>query len=330
MQNQLYTNELRQKLSAQIDKICDLVKSENGQHRTDLNDTLESIFCFVINKAKALNLKNLNSGARQEAGLDLGDEEAKICYQITTESRAKKIHETLDQFEKNKKYKIYDKLVIFFANDYTTKLSKLALGKDYSFDIEETVEISNKNILKSEIEKGCGRDTLERIVEYLDKELSLLIDSPTQSIEAIDAILSTCVELIKSRELKPSRKQGLPMAIQGKIDLNFSDFHEADQVRRYLMTSLPYSETISEVINNHVDIDSSDIEAYMQDTYNNLRNKGKEPLEILMSLFERFVPDGKKSDLVYMEWSRRFVLKYFENCTIFKRTKNEIQQELLS
>src|SRR5262245_19681819 len=125
MNNSLYTHDLKTQLSALIDKICELVKSENKQHRTDLNDDLEDIFCEVINTYRKLELKNLNTGSKQEAGIDLGDNTARICYQVTAESTANKVHDCLDKFEDGKMYKDYDSLVILFANSYTTKLAGL-------------------------------------------------------------------------------------------------------------------------------------------------------------------------------------------------------------
>lgn len=322
MQNRFYSDELKAKLSAQLDKICDLVKSENQQHRTDLNDTLENIFCRVLNDGKALKLVNLNKGSIQVAGIDLGDAEAKISYQITAESAASKIHDCLDKFDKEKLYEQYDSLVILFANDYSTKLDNLTL-KSYSFDPNATVVLANKNTLKTEL-GNCEMEKLEAIVTYLDAELSPLIDNPSKSLPVINEILGKCVELMKQEEFATKIKQDLPLHIKEKITLNFEDGDEADMVSRYLMSALPYSSTISDAINSFPDLDPSDLEEYLMDVYNKCGiTRNKNPMETLLAMFDYFVPANATKDLAYITWSRRFVLKYFENCTIFKRSKTD-------
>jgi len=328
MNNSLYSHELKTQLSAQIDKICELVRSENLQHRTDLNDDLESIFCRVINTHKDLELRDLNAGSKQEAGIDLGDEKSKICYQVTAESTASKIHDCLDKFESGKMYEKYDRLVILFANDYMTKLDSLTLKK-YSFDPKVVVVIANKNTFKTEIQKDCELEKLQKIVDYLGQELSPLIDNPAQSIGIINDILAQCVEAMKDQQLATKTTQDLPVHIKEKITLNFEDAGEADQVARYIRNALVYASTINDAINNYPDLDSSDLEEYMMDVYNRLESQNKKPMEILLEMFKRFTPPGKGEDLKYMSWSRRFVLKYFENCTIFKRSKHEVEQGVL-
>lgn len=328
MQNRFYSDELKSRFSAQVDKICDLVKSENMQHRTDLNDTLENIFCRVLNTGKDLELVNLNKGSIQVAGIDLGDTKAKLSYQVTAESAASKIHDCLDKFEKEKLYEQYDTLVILFANDYSTKLENLTL-KTYSFDPATVVVLANRNTIKTEI-SNCQMEQLEAVVSYLDAELSPLIDNLSKSLPIINAILGKCVELMKKEDLATKTKQDLPLHIKEKITLNFDDDHEADMVSRYLMSAWPYSSTIGDAINSFPDLDPSDLEEYLMDVYNKCSTtKNKNPMETLQAMFDYFVPANGTKDLAYITWSRRFVLKYFENCTIFKRSKTELEQAVL-
>lgn len=330
MQNRFYSDELKSKLSAQIDKVCGLVTSENKQHRTNSNDTLEAIFRRVINTAKGLKLEDLNKGSKQAAGIDLADDTARISYQITAESRSSKIHDCLDKFESERHYEKYDNLIILFSNDYMTKLADLSL-KTYSFDPLKITTLMNKDTLKSDIESNCEIEQLQEVVDYLDMELSPLVDDPTTSLPAINNILGKCVELMQNQVIAVKTRQDLPLYVKDKIILNFEDTNEADQVSRYLMNAMPYSDTISDAINSFVDLDSSDLEEYMMDVYNRYSSiQNKNSMETLLQMFDDFIPAGYKDDLVYITWSRRFVLKYFENCTIFKRSKSELTQGVAS
>ena len=326
IENRFLTDHLKTRLGAQIDKICDMVESENKQHRTNSNDTLEAIFRRVINISTGLNLSVLNKGSKQIPGIDLGDSTAKISYQITAESRASKIHDCLDKFESEKLYKSYDKLIILFSNSYMTKLSDLSL-KEYSFVPTDIVTLMNKDTLKTEIENNCELEQLQEIVDYLEQELSPLIDDPKTSIPIINGVIGKCVEMMQGQAIAIKTKQELPIYITDKIALNFEDDNEADVVSRYLLNATSYTDTIIDAINSFENLDSSDIEEYMMDVYNRYSSKqNKNSMEILVAMFDDFIPAGHKDDLVYITWSRRFVLRYFENCTIFKRSKSEIAQ----
>lgn len=327
MTNSFLTQDLRNRLSAQIDEICRRVGSENRLHNTDINNVLEDIFKEALNLGLGLKLDNLNDGTKQEAGIDLGDEEAKICYQVTSESTSSKIHDCLDQYEDKKWYDRYDHMYILFANDYTTSFSSLKKLKEkaYSFDYNECVSIINKNDLKTMIFKG-GLDTLEKVVNYLDRELKSSVDNPTKSVGVINDIISHCVSSMKSAAIETKTNQDLSIFTKEKIRLNFTDPHEAEFVAGYIRESVLASTDLNEAINYFPDLDSSDLEGYMSHIYLKLSQESKSPMDTLIKMFDFFTPNDKAGDYAYQSWVRRFVGKFFENCTIFKKTKNEMVQ----
>lgn len=328
MNNTFLTADLRKKLSAQVDEVCRIVASENKLHNTDLNNVIEDIFKEALNLGLSLNLVNLNAGSKQEAGIDLGDKEARICYQITAESSSTKIHECLDAFQKNEWYKDYDQLHIFFANDYMTtldKLSKKLEEKTYDFDYTKVVTITNKNELKTAI-FNTDIDRLGKVVDYLDKELSPTVNNPQRSVGVVNDIISHCVSSMEGSKIETKTAQDLPLHTTEKIILNFEDPAEADAVVRYIRNSLVYSSDINEAINLFPNLDSSDLEGYMMHVYGRLSQNDDPPMKVLLDMFDFFVPADRQADYSYFSWARRFVCKYFENCTIFKRTKNEMQQ----
>lgn len=187
----------------------------------------------------------------------------------------------------------------------------------------------NKHTFKAAIERECDVHKLAEIVEYLEIELSPLIDNPDKSIPVISEIVAQCMSSMNTEQLGVKTTQELPLHIKEKIVLNFEDAAEADQVSRYIKNAMVYSSTINEVVNNFPDLDPADLEEYMMDVYNRLESQNKNPMQILMEMFDYFIPKAHAGDLKYMSWSRRFVLKYFENCSIFKRSKREIEQGVL-
>lgn len=328
MNNTFLTQDLRTRLSAQIDEICRRVGSENKLHNTDINNILEDIFKEALNLGLGLTLDNLNDGTKQEAGIDLGDEKAKICYQITAESTSSKIHDCLDQYEDKKWYEKYDHMYILFANDYKTtfdSLKKKLKEKTYSFDYNECVSIINKNDLKTLLFKG-GLENIEKVVAYLDRELKSSVDNPTKSVGIINDIISHCVSSMKGAAIETKTNQDLSIFTKEKIRLNFTDSDEAEYVARYILESVLASTDLNDAINYFPGLDSSDLEGYMSHTYLRFSQNSKSPLETLLKMFDFFTPDNKIDDYAYLAWVRRFVGKFFENCTIFKKTKNEMVQ----
>lgn len=324
---EFYRDELKRKLSAQINEVCRIVSDENALHRTDVNSTLEDIIAKVINIQKGLNLINLNAGSLQAAGIDIGDRKRRISYQVTSESTASKIHDCLNKFEKRKWYKEFDSLIIFFANDYKPDMTRVKLKVAYSFDVAKVLSFLNKSSMKASIEEDCDTKTLEEIVEYLELELRPYVDNPIRSLPIINDIIKTCVDRLEQEKLTSDPDSTTLLHSREKIALNFKNANDADQVARYLRNSLAYSDLIGEVVNDYPGLDPADLEDYIRDMYNKLKLNDKRPMYILQSLFDLFVPSDKREDLMYLSWSRRIVMKYFENCTIFERTESERQTQ---
>lgn len=326
MRTEFYRDELKSKISAQINKVCEIVADENAQHRTNVNSSLEDIIARVINIYKGTNLVNMNKGSKQVAGIDIGDKSQRIAYQVTSESNTSKIRDCLDKFESNSWYKDYDQLIIFFATDYKPDLANLTLKNDYSFVVKDVLSYVNKNGLKAEIDSECETERLSELHDYLALELGPYIDNPRNSIPVINEIISTCIERIKtSPPVSTISADERLLHSKEKIELNFQGTSDADQVTEYLRHSLAYSDTIAEAINQYPGLDPVDLEDYMRDVYNKHKLKDSRSMHILLAMFDSLVPAEKADDIIYLSWSRRFVMKYFENCTIFERTKAEQQ-----
>jgi len=72
----------------------------NNLNLYDLNIHSEDFFCKLLNIIYDLNLKNLNLKDKNTPSIDLGDNDKKICYQITSTNDSTKIKETIIKFEK--------------------------------------------------------------------------------------------------------------------------------------------------------------------------------------------------------------------------------------
>lgn len=142
------------------------VSFDNDIGKTDLNTDCEDFFCKLLNLVYKLNLKNLNKLKVNFPAIDLGDDNARICLQVTSRDDITKIRETLDAFERNKLYNEYDKINILILGDKGRHSAKLNYEHcEFKYD-ENLFDI---NDLSKEIAKK-DTDELKLILDLFYKE----------------------------------------------------------------------------------------------------------------------------------------------------------------
>ncbi|HEY9740769.1 MAG TPA: SMEK domain-containing protein, partial [Coleofasciculaceae cyanobacterium] len=96
--------------------------------RTDINKVAETILVPLLAEVYGYTeLKNLNSSEYPNyPAIDLGDETARVAFQITSTSGREKIKKTLRKFVEHELYEKYDKLIIYILTEKPD-----SSGKDY-------------------------------------------------------------------------------------------------------------------------------------------------------------------------------------------------------
>lgn len=132
---------------------------QNANNYFDINKYCEDFFCDFLNALFDINLKNLNELKMNFPSVDLGDDEAGICYQVTSTNDIKKIKDTLEKFKAKKLYTKYDEINILILGKKKEYTSKIAYDQ-FDFDIKENVidlkdlsRIINTNKNKGKINK---------------------------------------------------------------------------------------------------------------------------------------------------------------------------------
>ena len=122
-------NELMSRFVAQI-------HGATAMGRTDINHVAETILIPLFSEIFDLhNLKNLNATeGKNFPGIDLGDENARIAFQVTSTSSSSKVKNTLQKFVDHKLYKKFDKLIIYILTEKQSSYS----GSGYEEIIQET------------------------------------------------------------------------------------------------------------------------------------------------------------------------------------------------
>lgn len=87
--------------------------------QTDINRVMEDVLIPIFKELfDCPNLRNLNTAERSNyPGIDLGDETARIAFQVTASSGSEKVKETLHKFVEYGLYETYDRLLIYILTE---------------------------------------------------------------------------------------------------------------------------------------------------------------------------------------------------------------------
>lgn len=147
------------------------VKAATAMQQTDINKVSENVLIPLLAEVYGYkNLKNLNfTEGSNFPSVDLGDETAKVAFQITATPGIKKVKHTLSKFIEYKLYEKYDRLIIYILtekqNAYSDKEIKRIIQSKFCFDTKKDIW-DYRNILgevnKSQIEQARE---VEKILE---------------------------------------------------------------------------------------------------------------------------------------------------------------------
>ena len=167
--------ELIKSCSDLLYKLCDLVESRNSLNYYDINISSEYFFIPLLNQVFGCDLQNLNNEEKNAAAIDLYDTNGKIAIQVTSDSSANKIHNTLEKYRENKLYEKYAHLIVIVivrSHTYRADFTKDTGGK-FTFSKNDDI-LTIKSLIKAisalDIEK------IESIQKYLEYQLNTLLD----------------------------------------------------------------------------------------------------------------------------------------------------------
>lgn len=145
------------------------VKGATATHRTDICHVSEYILIPLFSELFGYkNLKNLNEESANYPGIDLGDEIAKVAFQVTATCGSGKVKDTIRKFVKYKLYEKYNRLIVYVLSEKQ---------KSYS-------DRGNRNIIQGRFQFNEDRD----IWDYTDI-LKKVITLPRNKAVRIQRIL---------------------------------------------------------------------------------------------------------------------------------------------
>lgn len=214
----------------QLTGISEQIKTRSKFGLLDINRYAEDFFKEIINIIFGYNLKNLNEGKLNTPGLDLGDIEKQIAYQITSTNIQEKICDTLKKAKKYHENEYKTIYIFILTNKKTYKLdNKKSEDNDFKsaclhFSFEETQHVLDMNdLLKTTI--SLPLDKLQKLYDLISKNICRLTidleipdangnyqtdlknyieDIPTEKFEGIDKyILFYNKQYSSNSEIKP-------------------------------------------------------------------------------------------------------------------------------
>src|SRR5258706_10800581 len=138
------------------------IRAAAAMRRTDINHVSETILVPLFAEIYGYkNLKNLNFTENDNyPGIDLGDEVAKVAFQITSTTKSDKIKSTLRSFVEHELYKKYDRLIVYILTEKQSTYS----GRGYEKIIQ------GRFLFNKDTDIWDYRDVLKSVVPFqIDK-----------------------------------------------------------------------------------------------------------------------------------------------------------------
>lgn len=144
-------------------------------------------------------------------------------------------------------------------------------------------------------------------------------------------IIDEIFELVISKEGNNTHiEKALPeklLKAEKKIKRNFKKTNEINEVSTYFKYAYSKVYLIEEAYKNigierGTDVQNN-IHSHIFGVYKDLQNAHSNNLDILKALFKFFTPEGKAKDPLYDNIAKGFVLFFFDDCTIFEKTREE-------
>lgn len=318
LNKEIYLKEVAKSLALLSNEVAIL----NAINLYDINIVAEDFFPGLLNLIYGYELKNANYLEKNAPAIDLFDETNRIAIQVTSDSSSKKITHTIEEFNKNKSYKSYDRLVVLILTQkkkYTT-----TFNTDGNFVFDKTKDIWDVEDLMKDI-RELDTERIKEISNYLSKELcdKYYAVKTTQAGE-IDTIIDLIEYISKHRNVKKGRNTEVDP--EYKIYKRFREFAD-NLITEYTTLFAVYGDAL-EVVNDTLGIDEAQdiiIMFYLQDiSIQYLDEAGNNPvvaLNRLVAYFEdKLSVNGKKYDRAAIKF---YLVNEMIKCRVFPYERSE-------
>jgi hypothetical protein len=189
------------------------IKSLSSLGYLNINKYSENFLKRILNFVYEIELENLNEKQYNFPGLDLGDEDESIAFQITAKKKSSKIDDTLQTCINHKHYEIYKKIKVLILTSKQNSY-KLKTVTEPHFTFDPNSDILDFDDLYKIIEELEPRK-LKSLFDFLQEELQLVIESLNSEEKESRSLLET-EEGIKLTNLKNFFKFSMHIELQNQ------------------------------------------------------------------------------------------------------------------
>lgn len=231
-------------------------------------DFFSELFKLIYGYGGLKDLDKLNDISNYPA-IDLGDEDSRVAFQITTDASSDKIKDTIKKFIKYELYNTYDRLIIFIIGEKKAYTTSFDTQSKFSFDAEK--DIWDDNSLTKDLD-DLHINVLEEVQSFL-KENLLEFKFPERffpsDIEKCIKILKRdfgCSSALEASLYASRRGDDFIKTIKNPANnLSWEFFKE--KIRGHLQYNKEILEFLSNPINNQIQRDYLEVAKAIQDFY---------------------------------------------------------------
>lgn len=189
--------------------------------------------------------------------------------------------------------------------------------------IEQVIEIEeNRGIVNQVNATGNSSVTINNEINNYSSH-----HNEIEEEGVIKEIFDNAIELVQSDPVESEQKDsGKLVHTLKKIQINFKNTEEEQEVRIYFSNSFNKKNSIEKYLSSLDSEFQIDLENHIFGKYSELKST-KTNIEILRELFRIYVPKNKENDPAYVNVAQAYVLLFFEDCTIFEKTQEELNKQ---
>ena len=143
-----------------------------------------------------------------------------------------------------------------------------------------------------------------------------------EELSIVDEIFDYVLNEIKEGagdKFKPVENPNL----RDKIKLNFENEEDRKEVIIYAKAAMLKMDLIEQKYQSAETEKQKDLHSHIFGLYKEYKRASKSNIEILTALFKDFTPKNRTDHSTYVNLTKALVLFFFEDCTIFEKTKAE-------
>jgi hypothetical protein len=258
----------------------------------------------------------------------------KICHIEAAEKGGPRYNEKSN----NEERRSLDNLILLCPNHH----QKIDSDTSYTVDSLKKMKLAHQNRFLSHPYSVSETALANAMINYQNEFKQLNVGSETgiqiniqadqfsyqgdfkeeEELSIVDEIFDYVLNEIKEGA-GDKFKPGENLNLTDKIKLNFKNEEEQEEVIIYAKAAILKRDLIKQKYQSSETEKQKDLHSHIFGLYKEYKRAGKDNIEVLTALFKYFTPKNRVDNPTYVNLAKALILFFFEDCTIFEKTKSE-------